>query len=641
MAEKASAKTVKSASPNISAAAARLSKSLGSSAFRAELAAVTKGMKAPEIMTLAKAFTSRSASSKAVALRNIEGRNNALLTSFAKSAATRGRIAGALALAVGVGSVASSLLAPSTAEAAQKKKVKQSGPSKNTVEAKKADAQAKQAEAQAEQARAETRRLELEAKAREADRADKRREADKAPLEQARQIGLVAVPLAVGMAYGTMKANKIEKAAARAAEAKNANLARVAAKLTAKTPSGVTRADRLKAVVDVADKMKLGKMKGPLGAVTAGFLVSEAVVARVVAAHQENETAREVLNAAGLGFGAAAVGTVGTRLVQRATSTIQPNAAHLVDIEGARNAAARTSAPKPPRGGKVLSVLGKAVLPVTAAAAATLAYSQAAHAAEARGADATTVRAEGATEAVRATTSLLTMGGADEVEQSRKEGRGIGESLGRGAVVAAVNYATMGVVPLLNDQLERVGGAANLITNMVQGAAGTLGEVARELGGGTAHASSDAVEGGTRTEDSAAAKIGGIVIGGLGGAMALEGRATLKAPPTHVINGVPHTFDGKPVTPASKVARVAKGSGLLGAGLTLATLGFSIATHGQGKAYLNDAAARKAQAPPKPVAPIGVVAAQPQRTDGQTDAYTRRTKTGQAVQVKAYRTPNR
>lgn len=62
----------------------------------------------------------------------------------------------------------------------------------------------------------------------------------------------------------------------------------------------------------------------------------------------------------------------------------------------------------------------------------------------------------------------------------------------------------------------------------------------------------------------------------------------------------------------------------------------------QGKAYLNDAAQKKAEASPPPSSGLRTAGSLPPRTDGETDAYTRVDKrTGKTVQVKAYATPKK
>lgn len=659
---KISAAIDKVSAPRAAGAAGRLTKALGSPAFGAELAAVTKGMKAAEVKALAKEFTAQSAASKAVALKRIEGRNSALLTSLSKSRATGGRIAGALALAVGVGAALADA-GGSSAEAAQKKR--QSGPSKNTVAAKEADAKAKAAEAAAKQADAdaakaatEAKRLELQAEAQRADRMDKRREADKAPLEQLRQVAIVAAPLAAGMAYGKNKAEAIQARAKEAAAATNRQLDKVSKKIR-----GSRDVAKLTAGVRVADRMRPDRLKGPVGGLTAAFLVTEAVAARYIAHTSENETTREVMNGAAIGLGAAAVSTVGTRMVQRATSSILPNASAMVDIETARETIkGNKSAPRPrATPGGVLAKASKLALPLIAGVAAYSAFVDSADAGQSTG--------EAAGAGAKAAGDVMTGGAISEYDRAKARGAGEAEALATGASMGAINMATFGLAPMANEALADKGGVPGAISEVVVAAAGKAGELlgwsdaareasaesraasasvtsqlARELFGGTANAGDAPATNGAEEDKSVSEKIGGTIIGGLGGAMVLNGREALKAPKVYDLPGGKFHFDGTPATRGASVARVVKGGGLIGAGVTLAGLGLAIAGGNSnkaapsGKAFLNSGAERKASLPPKAPAST-VAAAAAQNSDGQTAGYTRRGRNGNTIQVKAYRTP--
>jgi len=105
---------------------------------------------------------------------------------------------------------------------------------------------------------------------------------------------------------------------------------------------------------------------------------------------------------------------------------------------------------------------------------------------------------------------------------------------------------------------------------------------------------------------------------------------------------------------ATTLAKV-RGGGIAAAGISLAALGVGAMHEGidilkgkepvaPGKAYLNEAAERKASKPaPKPKASVGTVvaASQKKKSDGQTAGYTRRSKTGTSVRVQGYRTPTK
>jgi len=518
--------------------------------------------------------------------------------------------------------------------AEKRTKQQRSGTSKNTVAAKQAEAAAKeaaakeaQAAAEAERAKTDMRRLELEAEARKDKRADERRAADKAPSEQLRQVGLVAAPLAAGMAYGKHKADKINAEVTKAARAKNKQLEKVAEKVR-----GTSNPAKLRAGVRVADKLKLGKMKGPVGGVTAAFLVTEAVAARVVASNTENETAKEVLNGAAIGLGAAAVSTVGTRMVQRATASVQPNAAAMVDIEAAREtskakpskAAPRKRAPR--ASGGVAKTVGRAALPVLAGIVAVSAFNDRASAAEAQGETKEQARAQGFTEAAKVVTDMLSFGALSQAEKSRDEGHSMGESLKRGAIVGAANFATFGTAQMANDALADQGGVSGVISDTVTKAASKVGEMlgwgdaAREASAETRKADGSALS--AETSPGTKALIGGV--GSYAGAHFME--LGLKSRPG-LGRGALITFGA---------AGLISGVGMMADALVTAAN-----ADPQPKAFLNEGAERKASEAPKAPASTVVASAAVKKADGETAGYTRRGKNGQTIQVQAYRTPDR
>lgn len=480
------------------------------------------------------------------------------------------------------------------------------GPSVNTVKAREADARARQAEAEAQRAVTEAKRLEIEAAERAAQRAEKRRAEDKAPSEQLRQVGLVAGPLVAGMAYGKHKADTIQAQAEKAARAKNKQIDKVAAKLR-----GVRDPARLAAAVKVADGLKLGKMKGPVGAVTAGFLVTEAVAARVVAANTDNETAREVLNGAALGLGAAAVGTVGTRLVQRSTSSVLPNAAALVDIETARETLKKT-APKQAKatrtGGTALAKATRVALPVLAGIAAVSAFNDAAKAGEST--------AEATKKGAKAAGDVVSFGAVSAHEKAKARGASDVEAVAVGTAVGAINFATFGVAEMANDTLSDKGGVSGVISDTVTTAAAKVSELLGWAGAAKANAVTE------RSGEAANASPG------------LAQRVAQEAfrPNSLVSAGV-----------AAVATRSFPGAVLTYLATKAVLDAVSPDKPAQPKAYLNAHAEQKAAEPSRPVStpPTVAAAAQQHRSDGQTEGYTRRTKTGLTVQVQGYRTPTR
>lgn len=542
------------------------------SSSRSEIAAVQAELQASKLSkvdshALAKALdmpVKASAPGKS-AVTAVTKRLGALSSFLTKQAAVGGRSAAAFAVAVGAGlALAAMDGSNSGAQAAQKRK-QSSGPSKNTVEAKKAEAAAKQADAESAKAQAETRRLELEAKAREDDRADKRRADDKSPLEQVRQVGLVAAPLAAGIVAGNKKAQKLQAQAEKSVAMKDKQLTAVTKRIR-----NTTNVNKLTAAVKTADAMKLTKSKTTLGGPTVALLAAEAIALRAVAMTVENETAKEVLNAGAIGLGAAAVTTLGSRLAEKANPTVQVNAGLVQEIETAREtvhgkAQAKAARAKKAPGKGMLAKAGRAVLPVLATVAAVSAYNSGAEAAEANGGDATDARAQGATEATKALTDLLTFGAGEATAKAVEKGHGRAEAVAYGLTVGAVNTATLGglsVVEMANDAMAEQGGftgfVGDTIANGVKAASEDLGKL---LGW------------------SDAARIA-----------------------------------------AAQARGVAE----------------------PGKAFLNDAAERKASAPEKaPASTVVAASAAPKKSDGETNSYARRGKNGQTIQVKAYRTPDR
>jgi len=305
-----------------------------------------------------------------------------------------------------------------------------------------------------------------------------------------------------------------------------------------------------------------------------------------------------------------------------------------------------------------------AVMPVLAVAAAATAFSDSSHAGDGT--------AEATKQAAKAAGDVVSFGAVGAHDKAKARGAGDVEAVATGAAVGAINFATFGVAEMANEALADKGGVSGVISDTVTKAASKVGELfgwsdaaraasaeargaaapgtvdvsavgrdlARELFGGTAHAASDAPVANGGEDPSLAAKLGGTVVGGLGGAMVLIGRETIKE------RG--YDYHGSKVSAGTKAFRVAKGAGTIGAGLALVALGVGISTSRggksaqDGKSFLNDAAERKAAEVRKPVAPTPVVAAAAQRrSDGQTEGYMRRGRNGQTVQVKAYRTPTR
>ncbi|MGE0022101.1 MAG: hypothetical protein AB7S70_00530 [Hyphomicrobium sp.] len=643
------------------------------------------GLTAAESQAFAKAIDHPIAKGSAdKILGSISQRLGNLGMFLAKQAAVGGRSAAALAVTLGVGT-ALALMDAGGSEAAAAEKKKKQGTSKNTVEAKKADAQAKQAEAEAEKAKTETRRLELEAEARRDKRADERREADKSLSEQLRHVATIGVPLAAGMVYGAKKAEAIQAKVETASRAKNRQLGKVAQKVR-----GSTDPARLAAGVRVADKLKLASQRGPVGGVTAAFLATEAIAARIVAANTENETASEILNGVSVGLGAAAVTTVGTRMVQRATSAVMPDAGALVDVETARGNL-KGKAPKAPKaaGPGMLAKASKVLVPVLAGVAAYTAFNDSAAAGESSG--------ESTKKAALAAGDVVSMGGVTAYDEAKARGAGEAEAVASGAAVGAINFATFGIAPMANDALADQGGVAGVISDTVTAAGKKVGEL---LGwSDAAREASAEVRADAAKADASGGDVVGDVLKGVNGAGGLVmGKIMMseaKSPSLgRVTKGVLRAggaaamatggvlladalFGGnanaaepgaqsapeKGELSTGQIATMFAGTALVGAGLADATdriassgrkmfgkgliaTGISLfvaaaAAGSKPKAFLNEGAERKASETPKAPAPVVVASSAMKKPDGETAGYTRRSKTGQAIQVKAYRTPDR
>lgn len=110
------------------------------------------------------------------------------------------------------------------------------------------------------------------------------------------------------------------------------------------TPAGK---NKLRAIVQTAEKLGLGKVKGPVGVATAGLLLTEGLISRSVLAPQvDNEYAKEALRSVGTASVFAATSLIGERMIQNATQKTLPSAASLASINEARLASKKT-----PRGG--------------------------------------------------------------------------------------------------------------------------------------------------------------------------------------------------------------------------------------------------------------------------------------------------
>ena len=218
------------------------------------------------------------------------------------------------------------------ARAAYQRASEMAGANRAASEAQKADAEARAAEAK-------VKAIEAEARA-----AKEKSQAENAGVDRAVQIGMNVGAAAAGVGIGHAVAAKIEKrqvatmeARATQAKAVGAEARKVIGKGVKPKAAGAGQIAKLQGVVAAANKLDIGKVKGPKGLAAAGVLLAEAAISRFVVAPQlENETAREAVNSvATLGvFGATTI--LGERAIANATPQSLPAGKDLVAIEQAR-----------------------------------------------------------------------------------------------------------------------------------------------------------------------------------------------------------------------------------------------------------------------------------------------------------------
>jgi len=493
-------------------------------------------------------------------------------------------------------------------------------------DARAAEATAKGAEAQAKAAQAEVDRITAQAKA---DR--EKRAAETAGVDRVTQIGMNVGAAAAGTVIGHKVASGIETRHLVTSAARNAEIAKVGTDVNKVLAAGIATGKKgegalrkLQGAVAAADKLGLGKVRGPMGLPMAGILIAEAALMRgVVAPAFENQTAKEAVNAVGtLGmFGATAL--LGQRAIQNATPQSLPNAKALTAIETARaivkNPASVTAekpkikTPKVPKAapaapgamGTMASAAGKAVkavgkgalrvlMPVAAFAAAASAFRSSAQAGEAK-----------------------TISGL------------------KGVIAGVDAVATGG---LISDKLNDPAANAQMLKTYQEGK--IYNRANRD---GTKGAGTDGPALTTNDKISNLAKSG--FTAAVGAMVAADARKDLIAQKAAKAAG-----NASPIA-ERVVARGTRGLGLLakyGGGAAAIVTAADIMTSGAKadddgpKAYLNAGAERKAQsAAAMPAAPLRLQST-PLRSDGETAGYTRiDPRTGQTVQVKAYATPKR
>lgn len=174
--------------------------------------------------------------------------------------------------------------------------------------------------------------------------------ADAAATERTVQVAMSAGATIAGMAIGHAGAHLIKKShaahvaavapAAKSLATKAGPLISAAVKDTA---AGKVALDKLAGVVATAQKMKIGRIAGPVGVVSAGLLLAEGAFSRFVLAPSiESKTGSEAASAVGTASLFAATSLVGTRMLQNAMpQAVPPSANAVATIEGAKNVVAR------------------------------------------------------------------------------------------------------------------------------------------------------------------------------------------------------------------------------------------------------------------------------------------------------------
>lgn len=325
--------------------------------------------------------------------------------------------------------------------------------------ANKAQAEAQRADAEARSAEARVKAIEAEAKA-----AKQKSDAENAGVNRATQVAMNVGAAAAGVGIGHAVAAKIERRQlatmeARATQAKaiGAEARKVVGKGVKPGKAGAGQVAKLQGVVNAANKLDIGKVKGPKGLAAAGVLLAEAAISRFVVAPQlENETAREAVNSvATLGvFGATTI--LGERAIANATPKNLPAGKDLVAIEQARAIVNAKDTPKieaDAKAPKVKAPKAKALPKPSALSKVTQGAGQIAKGAAkyalpivAGIVGATTFAKTGsAAEAGKAAGDVVTSGGVSYYDQARSAGMSKPRSLAEATVRGAYSMATFGV----------------------------------------------------------------------------------------------------------------------------------------------------------------------------------------------------
>lgn len=374
------------------------------------------------------------------------------------------------------------------------------GPSGNTVKVKQAEADAKRAEAQAKEAEARAKAIEAESEAkriaaeterrasedrqRELDRsaAERKREADQRATEQ-KQIFDTAVTVASyvsGVAVAAATVKKLDALHAQGVAAQNKQLRKLANQVgplldDAASASQTARrsATKLRAITKTADRSGVTRApkRGTAGPATGVALIASGLVSRGLAAQQDNETVKTVLNASGTAEVVAGGLVIAKDIASRSANTDRLDVAALSKIDQADAIAAqkpkKTPASKPRAKAAPKAKAGRLRGGgVTAIALGTIAAAAAVVDAVAHGASAS----EAASAGGKAAGDVVTGGGVTEFDAAKLAGAADAEAAARAASVGAINLATFGVATAADDVLRATtgSGVAETITELLK-----------------------------------------------------------------------------------------------------------------------------------------------------------------------------
>ncbi|OYW56790.1 MAG: hypothetical protein B7Y80_01525 [Hyphomicrobium sp. 32-62-53] len=515
--------------------------------------------------------------------------------------------------------------------------------SRNAVKIEAAKAKAATANAEAAKAQAEAAQINatLEKARLDDDRARRELEASQRAEKQKFDSAVSAATYAAGFAGGKVISSGIDKSIEKSAAVKNKALQDLASetkkivdKAGGDSAAGKRATAKLEATVKTADKVGLTKVGSKMpGMVTGVGLIATGVATRMMGSSQEDPTLKTIYTSLGTAEIVAGGTVIYSQLKSAAAPKVLPDVKSLAQIEQARAIAAPGTPEAPAKQPKAVAPAApKARAASPPGAKKAKAASKALVSGMTESGKANAAKAAGKTVAKGALRALgpvaVVAAAVTAVAGSAQAGESTAQNIARGAVAAA-DAATFGVAGLVaetvrNKETIKVdhrenARQANLAAAEKKLAAGGKLTRAEEMA-----ISEEAAE--PSTADGAFERAADIMTGA-GGAMA--GVAMLKqAADTIARPG----FVGRTLLRTGGVGMVAVGGVMVYDAVTRPA---------GGKAYLNDAAKRKAAEVPAidPAIAGAMMASAAMRPDGQTEGYQRKSKNGLIVNVQGYRTP--